>query len=209
MKDYPSIPRSSGQTFQEIPNALIFDKLDGSNMRSEWSRKQGWYKHGKRNGLIDDSNPHLVIVPELFMQRLAEPLARIAHDNRWQSLIVYYEFWGTKSVAGQHFDEPLTHKFLTVFDAVPDKKGFLGPVDFRRLFEDNVSCARYLGTYNFTRGFVDRVRTGEFEGPTFEGVVAKAGSGHKIVRGKAKTQKWIDRVIEIHGAEAAKRLIES
>lgn len=207
MKDYPSIPRSSGQTFQEIPNAHIFDKLDGSNMRSEWNRKQGWYKHGKRNGLIDASNPHLVQVPKLFEERLAEPLAKLARDNRWQGLLVFYEFWGTNSIAGLHYEQD--EKFLTVFDAVPEKRGFLGPQEFRRLFEDVVPTARFLGTHNFTRGFVDRVRSGAFDGPTFEGVVAKAGTRHDIVRGKAKTQRWIDRVIEIHGAEAAKRIIDS
>lgn len=207
MKDYPSIPRATGTTFREIPGAMIFDKLDGSNLRSQWSKKQGWYKHGKRTGLIDDSNPHLTIAPALFMETLAEPLTKLAVDNRWKELIVFYEFWGAKSIAGLHYEgDP---KFLTVFDAVPEKRGFLGPRDFLKIFEDKVPTPKYLGTHNFTRGFVERVRQGEFEGVTFEGVVAKAGAKHDIVRGKAKTQAWIDRVIEVHGEEAAKRILES
>lgn len=186
---------------------MIFDKLDGSNLRSQWNRKKGWYKHGKRNGLIDDSNPHLTAAPELFMATLAEPLERIARDNRWQELIVFYEFWGAKSIAGLHYEgDP---KFLTVFDAVPEKRGFLGPREFRDTFEGKVPTAAYLGTHNFTRGFVDLVRAGELPGVTFEGVVAKAGTRHDIVRGKAKTQAWIDRVIEIHGLEGAQRILES
>jgi hypothetical protein len=28
MKAYPSIPRSTGMTFQEIPNAYVFDKQE-------------------------------------------------------------------------------------------------------------------------------------------------------------------------------------
>lgn len=207
MKDYPSIPRAAGTKFVEIPNAHVFDKLDGSSCRSEWNVKQGWYKHGRRRGLLDDSNPHLMVVPQLFEDTLAEPLTKIAKDNKLGSVVVFYEFWGALSVAGQHVEgDP---KFLTVFDASVDKKGFLNPTAFRRLFEDNVPTARFLGTVNWTRGYVERVRQGDVEGITFEGVVAKAGTKHDIVRAKAKTQRWIDRVIEIHGTTAGTKLIES
>lgn len=207
MKDYPSIPRATGTSFREIPGALIFDKLDGSSMRSEWSKKRGWYKHGKRSGLVDDSNPHLVQVPKLFMETLAEPLTHLALAQRWQNLVVFYEFWGEYSFAGLHFDGD--EKKLTVFDAAPDKRGILGPQEFRRIFEGKVDTPAYLGTTNFTRGYVERVRQGEIEGITFEGVVAKAGDRHDIIRAKAKTQAWIDKVIELHGEEAGKRIVNS
>jgi hypothetical protein len=207
LKDYPSIAGSAGQKFFEIARAQVFDKLDGSSMRSEWNPKQGWYKHGKRSGLTDDSNPHLTVVPALFMETLAEPLAKIARDARWQSVVVFYEFWGQKSIAGLHFEgDP---KFLTLFDAAPHKRGILGPNDFRKTFEDVVPTARYLDTVNWTRGYVDRVRRGDVEGITFEGVVAKSGERHQIVRAKAKTQRWIDRVIEVHGEMAGNRLVDS
>lgn len=207
MKDYPSIPLSKGQKFQEIPNAHVFDKLDGSSMRSEWTKKRGWYKHGRRRGLLDDSNPALVVVPEMFERSFAESLARVAVKNKWQHLIVFYEFWGDQSIAGLHFQDDEKH--LTLFDAAADKKGIIGPKDFRKIFESEVETAAFLGIHNFTRGFAKRVRDGEVEGITFEGVVAKAGSGHTLVRAKAKTQRWIDRVISIHGNEKGTRLIES
>ena len=207
MKDYPQISQSTGMKFQEIPAALIFDKLDGSNMRSEWSSKKGWYKHGRRNGLLDSSNPQLLVVPDLFSERLSEPLAKIAMDNQWQSLIVFYEFWGQRSLAGIHqADDP---KFLTLFDAVADKKGFIDPVDFRRFFEGKVETARYLGTENWTRGYVQRVREGKVDGITFEGVVAKGGTRHRLVRAKAKTQKWIDAVLALYGTKEGTAVINS
>jgi hypothetical protein len=171
-------------------------------MRSEWNRKRGWYKHGKRNGLIDDSNPHLKIVPSLFDATLAEELERIAMDRRWETLIVFYEFWGAKSVAGLH--EANDPKFLTVFDAAADRSGFLLPQDFRKVFEDRMPTPKFLGTVNWTRGYVEDVRLGKVDGVTFEGVVAKAGTRHDIIRSKAKTQAWIDKVIEIHGASGEK-----
>jgi hypothetical protein len=207
MKEYPSIPRATGTLFREIPDAYIFDKLDGSSLRSEWNPKRGWYKHGRRHGLLDDSNPSLGVAPELFEQRLAEPLARIARDNRWQSLIVFYEFWGVKSLGGQHAeDDP---KFLTLFDAAANKKGILGPAEFLRVFDGKVETASFLGRHNWTRGYVEDVREGRVEGITSEGVVAKAGSGHAIVRAKAKTQAWIDRIIAVHGEIRGRKIVES
>jgi hypothetical protein len=200
MKDYPSIELCIGQKFREIPNALVFDKLDGSSLRSEWNRKQGWYKHGKRHGLLDDSNPHLIEAPALFERNMADPLARIARDNRWESLVVFYEFWGLKSLAGQHVKgDP---KFLSLFDVAVNKTGFMSSRDFLKIFEGKVLTAAYLGTFNWTRGFCDQVYRGELSGVTFEGVVGKAGERHGIVRAKAKTHDWIEAVRKIHGAKA-------
>jgi hypothetical protein len=201
VKDYPSIPFTAvGQKFLEIPGALVFDKLDGSSMRSEWTKKQGWCKHGKRHGLLDDSNPHLIAGPGLFMDTLAEPLEKIARDNRWQHLIVFYEFWGELSFAGQH--EMGDPKFLSLFDVAADKKGIMSPQDFLRTFDGKVRTAAYLGTYNWTQGFIQEVWEGKIPGITFEGVVGKAGGRHDLVRAKAKTQAWVEKVRRVHREKA-------
>jgi hypothetical protein len=195
-----------GQAFREIPNAYVFDKLDGNSMRSEWNRKRGWYKHGKRHTLVDDTNPYCAIAPKLFEEVLAEPLAKIARDERLDQLVAFYEFWGEKSLAGFH--EPDDPKFVTLFDvAVGDE--ILPPNEFRKLFEDKVPTARFLGRVNWTRGYIDLVRQGQIEGVTSEGVVAKLGTRKEIIRAKAKTQTWIDRVIAIHGAVEGQKLVES
>lgn len=209
MKDYPSIPRAMGQSFREIPNAFVFDKLDGTSMRSEWNRKRGWYKHGLRHTRVDESNTLSFFAegPVLFMERLAEPLAKIARDARWQSCIVYYEYWGQKSLAGFHEqDDP---KFLTLFDAAADGDDILPPGDFRKLFDDDVPTARFLGRTNWTRGYIDLVRQGQVEGVTSEGVVAKLATRGETVRAKAKTQTWIDRILALHGPERGQLLVES
>lgn len=200
MKEYPPIPQSTGAKFREIPGAYIFDKLDGSSMRSEWSRKNGWYKHGRRSGLLDDSNPDLLEVPSLFDYLLADKLNDLAKRMRWQHLVIFHEFWGVKSLGGLHVGgDP---KFLTVFDAAVDKKGILGPRAFRETFEGIVPTPKFLGIHNFTRGFVDLVRSDSIPGITFEGVVAKTGEGHQQVRAKAKTQKWVDAIRAMHGSKA-------
>ena len=43
----------------------------------------------------------------------------------------------------------------------------------------------------------------------FEGVVGKAGEKHKLIRAKAKTQAWIDKVLEIHGEKAGQKIVNS
>jgi hypothetical protein len=143
----------------------------------------------------------------MFGKLFAEPLARVATNNRWDHLIIFYEFWGTKSLAGLHSSDDEKH--LTLFDAAVDKKGILGPRDFRKLFENNVETAAFLGIHNYTRGFVESVRLGQVEGITFEGVVAKAGEGHHLVYAKAKTQQWIDKVLQIYGAKQGQQLVDS
>jgi hypothetical protein len=206
MKDYPSIPRAMGQAFQEIPNAHVFDKLDGQSMRSEWNRKRGWYKHGMRHTLLDPSTPMVGAVPAMFDAALAEPLARINHDVRWQNVVVYYEFWGQKSLGGIH--EAEDPKVLTVFDVLADGE-MLEPVVFRTLFEAQVETARFLGRVNWTRGYIDLVRQGQVEGVTSEGVVAKLSTRRGFLRSKAKTQTWIDRILARHGETEGLKIIES
>ncbi len=70
---------------------------------------------------------------------------------------------------------------------------------------------RVLGpwVYCWTRGFVQKVRDNELPGVTFEGVVGKAGYGHKQTRSKAKTQLWIDAVLAKHGTDIGQKLIDS
>ena len=47
MKHYPKIEYyNKGLYGRDI---IGFDKLDGSNIRCEWSRKRGWYKFGTKS----------------------------------------------------------------------------------------------------------------------------------------------------------------
>lgn len=205
MKTYPSIPRSTGQDFQEF-DAYVFDKLDGSNLRWEWARKSGWYKHGTRSRLFDASDEVFGPAIPLFEKTLAEPLEKIARDQRWERMIVFVEFWGPRSLGGLH--EPTDEKRLTLFDVNPHKKGILGPKDFLKLF-GHLDIPYFLGTTKWTRGFVEQVRRGEIPNITDEGVVGKAGEGHKLVMAKAKTQAWIDKILARYGEEQGRKIVES
>jgi hypothetical protein len=200
VKEYPSIARSTGQKFREF-DAYVFDKLDGSNIRAEWSRKSGWNKYGTRTRLFNINDPDFGEAIPIFESVFADDLTKIAKKAGWEGLTVFMEFWGEQSIAGYHVkDDP---KKLTLFDANPYKKGILGPREFLDLF-GHLNTAKFLGKMHWTRGFVERVWNGEIEGITCEGVVGKAGSGHDLIMAKAKTKVWIEKVKAKCGAEADK-----
>lgn len=206
MKSYPSIPRATGQSFQEIPNAYIFDKLDGRNLRVEFSKKQGWGKWGSRHRLFDSSDAEFAPAIPLFEKIYSEPLTKIARDSRWEGVTVFLELWQPDSLGGVWVPgQPFT---LTLFDVAPYKACQMGPKEFLKTFKD-VPTAGFLGQVNWTRGFVEQVRSGQVEGMTLEGVVAKAGEKHKLVMAKAKTQRWVDAIMARHGEVEGGKLVNS
>jgi hypothetical protein len=205
VKSYPSIPQNRGRTLREFA-AHVFDKLDGSNLRFEWDRKRGWHKFGTRTQMLDRAHPALGAAIDVFERTLAEPLARLATDQRWQELVAFAEFWGPRSLGGRH--EPDDPKSLTLFDLSPHKKGILGPEEFLRLC-GALPTPRYLGEFAWTGAFVERVRRGELPGVTLEGVVGKAGAGHRLTMAKAKTQAWIDRILARYGDVEGAAIVDS
>lgn len=204
-------------TFQEIPGAYVFDKLDGSNLRFEWSRKhKQWSKFGTRTRLFDVNDWQFGRAIKIFTETLAEPVAKVAFDQRWERVIVFAEHWGPSSFAGCHHDpqnqplDPDDQMHVDLIDVAPYKQGLLGPAVYLKLFE-GLPMAKFLGRFNWTRGFVDRVQNGDVEGVTFEGVVGKGGHGktHDLVMAKAKTRAWVDKVKERYAPDEAERLINS
>jgi hypothetical protein len=206
MKKYPSIILSKDKDFQEEFTAYVFDKLDGSNLRFEWDSKKGWYKFGTRNRLFDESDEVFGIAVSLFMDTLAESIETIARQQKWKGVIAFAEFWGKNSFAGEH--DPADQKYLTLFDINPFKKGIIGPEQFLDLF-GSLSIPGFLGKIKWTRDFVQTVRAGSVEGITFEGVVGKAGEGHRLIMRKAKTRAWIDKVFEKFGTIEGEKIINS
>jgi len=203
MKGYPSIPQCTGQGFFEIRDAYIFDKLDGRNVRVEWTKKQGWHKWGSRHRLFDGTDPDFAPAIPLFERVYCESLARIATDSRWQGVTAYLELWQPSSLGGVFVPGEQFH--LTLFDVAPYKACQMGPKEFLKTF-DAVPTAKFLGQAHWTRGFVDQVR---HEGMTFEGVVGKAGERHKLVLAKAKSQKWVDAIMARYGEVEGKKLVDS
>lgn len=198
MKSYPSINSSVGQNFREF-DAYVFAKMDGSNLRFEWSRKNGWTKYGTRKRLFDETDEIFGNAIPLFHESWAKELHDIFKKQRYENAVAFMEFYGPNSFAGQHIDEDV--KTLTLFDVAVHKKGILGPKEFVDIYGD-LNIAEYLGRHNWTRNFVQRVRDGEFLDKSFEGVVGKTGEGHKLYMAKAKSQAWVDKVRQKYGDDA-------
>jgi len=202
MKEYPSIQTGCVQRFR----AHIFDKLDGSNLRFEWTKKRGWFKYGTRTRLFDETDPVFGGAIAMFDNGLAAPIADVAKRERWEKVVVFAEFHGQHSFAGIHLPED--PKSLTLFDVSPLRKGILPPAEFMKLFE-NLEIPKFLGIENWNREYADKVRNGEVEGVTFEGVVAKGVVNRKLIMEKAKTRAWIEKVKALHSPEIAKAILES
>lgn len=192
MKQYPSIPAAIGTRFFEF-DAYVFRKEDGRNIRVRWTKKKGFCQFGSRHRLFDSSDPEFGQAIPIFNDTMAESLARILIDAKVTDAIVFGELWGEKSFAG--IFEPGDPLRISLFDACLNKKGFLAPAEFRKMFEDKVATAQCLGMHRWTRGLVERVYDGGFEGASFEGVVGKTKErGGELLMAKAKTKSWLDAV---------------
>jgi hypothetical protein len=214
-KEYPSISRSGGQSFQEIPAAYVFDKLDGRNVSVTWHRKQGWQHFYTRNNRIFDvlDKDFGEAIP-LFNATFKEPLSKIFHDARYEGVTTYFELYQQPDTSLPHGSlagvfELGVPKKLALIDVAPYKQCILGPREFIDTFatKAGLPCASFLGQTNWTRGFVESVREGRVA-VSFEGVVGKSGERHKLVMAKAKTQAWIDAVLSRYGADGQK-IVES
>jgi hypothetical protein len=206
VKQYPSIPRGIGQDFREF-DAHVFDKLDGSNLRFEWSRKRGWHRQGTRHRLFDLSDPQFGPALPMFRETWSEQLSRKFTDDRLQEAIVFLEYWDSSCLGGRSAD-PEAVKRLTLIDVNVHRRGFVAPMEFVREYAPLGDTAAYLGQTRWTRGFVERVYEGDVEGITLEGVVGKGGEGHSRIMSKAKTRIWLE-AIKARYADEAESIINS
>lgn len=198
MKQYPSI-----KTKWE-PGLVywVFDKLDGSNIRAEWSAKSGFYKFGSRKILLSETHPNFGKAIGLIRQQegaLAEQLAKLKVDKA----VLYFEFFGSKSFAGFH--EDLDNHRCVLIDVDLGGKGQMDPEDFIQAFTGSVELPRLLYQGELYEGFVEAIRSGKQQGMTFEGVVCKSKKPSKWLPPhmcKIKNEAWIKAVIAKHGANS-------
>lgn len=189
VKAYPSIDTriAAGEPL------IVFDKLDGSNIRAAWEPKKGFHQFGTRHRVIDASAPVFGEAVGLILEGPAAALEAVFRARKWKHAIAYFEFHGPGSFAGEHAAEPHS---VTLFDVSADKRGLLEPAVFRGLFEGVVAVPRVLHAGPVDDAFVARVRASELPGLTFEGVVAKgAYASPGLPRMfKIKTQRWLERL---------------
>jgi hypothetical protein len=202
MKSYPSI---SGKYVNGVV-LTVFDKLDGSNIRAEWSKKRGFYKFGTRTRLVDETDIFFGKTPQLIQEKFGEDLAKIYTDNKYDRAIAFFEFWGPESFAGSHADD-LSNNTVTLIDVCPYKKGILPPKPFIKLY-GHLDIPEILHVGHLDPEVVYAIKNGTLDGMTFEGVVCKypqAKTGHSQMF-KIKSNKWLDKLREhVDGDEEAFR----
>ena len=188
MKTYPSINTTvvKGLTY------YVFDKLDGSNIRAEWTRKNGFHKFGTRNQLLGEGNP-LFPATYLIKDQYEEALSKIFTKARYEKVICFFEYVGPNSFAGSHPDpEELMDVFL--FDINPYKKGILPPKEYLKLVEDHVEIIPLIEITNINDDLIREVREGTLAGMTFEGVVGKGMNKNQLTMVKIKSRNWLDKL---------------
>ncbi len=193
MKSYPSINTKIQDT-----RVYVFDKLDGSNIRAEWSKKKGFYKFGSRRQLIDSSHPLLGESISLIKQ---DQLSSIFTNMKCERAVAFFEYYGPSSFAGSHEIEDHT---MTLIDVDIYKRGILPPSEFVELFED-IGIPEILHKGLLTENIITSIRDGSLPGMTFEGVVCKhLNQKNKVVKMfKIKNRKWIEKLKDKCGNDAA------
>jgi hypothetical protein len=190
MKSYPSIPYA---TECRVP-IVAFDKLDGSNVRAEWSRKKGFYKFGTRTRLVDASDPVFGKVPGLINDKYGKGIDEVLKESKWVSACCFFEFWGPNSAFGMH--DLKEDQTVTLIDVAPFGAGILEPELYLKLF-GHLDHAKVLYEGEVTEAFIESVRDGSLPGMTFEGVVCKGKNDKKTkapVMFKQKSRAWFDKL---------------
>ena len=194
MKSYPSI---NGEILRGTP-VYVFDKLDGSNVRCEWSRKHKRFtKFGSRNVLIGEDHPILGKSIGLMISKYEKDLTDIFMKEQFEEVVCFFEYYGKNSFAGQH--DLTEEQTVTLIDVNVHKKGMLFPNEFTKLFL-KVETPHILHIGNFTKDIEDLVKNGTLEGMTFEGCVCKTikpiKNGYPPNMYKIKNIAWIQKVRE-------------
>lgn len=198
MKSYLSI---DGPTKAPRKPCYVFVKYDGSNIRAQWSKKRGWYKFGTRNCMLDESDPIFGRAASLFTQKYGDDLAKVFKSEKVfrgvDNVVVFYEFFGTKSFGGMHFPDE-TAWDVVLFDVNPIKKGMLGPKQFIDLF-GHLKVAELITQGNMGEEMIQNVRKEliaieskyDVKAEIPEGVICKGGGGnHDLWMAKIKTERY-------------------
>jgi hypothetical protein len=178
---------------------IAFDKLDGSNLRFEWSPKRGFYKFGTRKMMIDGNHDTFGYAVDLFLNKYNEGLSSIFRSKDYrniQSFVCYAELVGPASVFGQHYD-PIDKMDIVLFDISMYKKSWCPPRQFCKDFS-HLGIPKVVYEGNLNTDLVKRVKENEFD--LSEGVICKGyvksrkKDRENLYYCKIKTNDWLDRL---------------
>jgi len=194
MKQYPSIQHYNKGLYGE--KIYAFDKLDGSNIRAEYScKRKEWYKFGTKTSMIDKKSDFADAIP-IFKEKYGDKLAKVFSDKypKIESVVVFCEYLGETSFAGRHSIED--KKDLILFDVSLYKKGFVHPNEFIDNF-GHLDIPKLVYEGKYTDEFINDIRKNIYN--LSEGVICKGVVGKEVWMTKVKTLEWLRKVKELHG----------
>ena len=177
---------------------VAFDKLDGSNIRVEFSQKRGFYKFGTRKMMIDRNSDPFGIAVDLFLNKYNESLSKIFKTKEYRNTLAFVcfaELVGTKSAFGMH-DFQNDQFDIVLFDVDQYKKGFVPPKQFIKDFGD-AGIPRIVYEGNLSMDLVNSVKRNEFglsEGVIAKGLIKTKKGVPQIYSCKIKTDDWFERL---------------
>ena len=195
-------------------NVFAFDKLDGSNLRFEWTQKDskknsnyGFTKFGTRKQIIGPDDEQWGEGIHIFMDKYATELDRIFRSNKQfrnsKKITSFAEFYGENSFAGWHDPEEKGNMQLTLFD-VDVQKGYIKPRDFVKMFSHlGIPDIVFEGQYN--KSLVEDVKNNVYElkeGVVVKGIMLTKRKGiENVFMTKIKTTEWLQKVKGIFGED--------
>ena len=198
MKSYDKIQYWNKGIFGE--DIIAFDKIDGSNFRAEYSQKRGFYKFGTRTTMIDRSNEQFGIGIDIFLNKYGDELDRIFRTKyrKVESFVVFGEFLGENSFAGQHTESDI--KDVVLFDVNQYKRGFINPVEFLSNF-GHLDIPKIIYDGKYTNELISTIRNNHnlSEGVIVKGQVKVKNGSDEVWMVKIKTSLWLKKVKEKFG----------
>lgn len=200
MKKYPSIPR---RIRDDLP-IIAFDKLDGSNIRAEWSPRLGFHRFGTRRAILHEDR-HLGEAIQLIREGYAEALAAILAAHWKKNVVCFFEYFGQGSFAGQHIDDE-DHQ-VRLIDVSPYKEGLVPPERFIDLFAPlGIPAVLHRGPAD--EDLRAAVEASTLPGMSLEGVVCKAANPNRKktsqpIMFKLKSRRWLQRLREFTAGDDA------
>lgn len=194
MKAYPSITT----TIDFSESYHLFDKPDGSNIRAEWSPKQGFYKFGSRTQLLTPDQVPLFPSIEAFKEKYGEELSSRFSKKKFERAVCFFEWYGPNSFAGSHTD-PVEDMKPVLFDIAVYKKGIMAPDQFIK-FTEGLETPKLLHVGKISEDLFQSVRYSTLPGMSLEGVIGKGrflqSEGGPIMF-KIKSNAWLDALRQL------------
>jgi hypothetical protein len=192
MKQYPSIPYWNDKMLGR--NCIAFDKLDGNNIRLEWSKSKKWYKFGTKTQLIDSTTPIYGNAIHKFMGKYSEGLERIFKDKypKIPNFVVFCEYWGEKSFSGKHVEGDDMN--ITLIDVNGYKKGQLPVLEFLNNF-GVLDIPKVIYYDRLNNNFINDIKLNRYN--LSEGVICREISDKWVC--KVKTDEWLKKVKSLYG----------